>query len=339
MLPSPFCRDRRAFTLIELLVVIAIIAILIALLLPAVQQAREAARRTQCKNNLKQFGLALHNYHDSVGLFPYASTFSDADNVAGSGATYLRASSNSCWFLNILPYLDQAPLYNQFDKSRSITSGSNTPSNLSLITSRFFTVASCPSNPRASTGTTVSGGWFDSSGSVAVQAAMYRPVGGTAYNDGGAKDCPCRGSTNCFCSADPTGQRGGWTLPHQNPGATRGLFARGVTNLGIRHVTDGTSNTFLLGETKPHYNQYGSVWAINIPESLFHLKINSSYLKTIELSGTADWGSGSGHASYHTGGAHFLMADGAVKFISENVDYTTYCYLGDRADGQTIGDY
>src|SRR5690606_20788824 len=101
---SPTPTSRRGFTLIELLVVIAIIAILIALLLPAVQQAREAARRTQCKNNLKQFGLALHNYHDAFDLFPYGHQ----QEIAG--ATKRR----NCWFQSILPYIDQAPRYNTY---------------------------------------------------------------------------------------------------------------------------------------------------------------------------------------------------------------------------------
>src|SRR5688572_18495143 len=121
-------RRRIGFTLIELLVVIAIIAILIALLLPAVQQAREAARRTQCKNNLKQMGLALHNYHDAFNMFPPGHVydgFADtnvrsptngggndcvAAGALASNATYVRAP----WTVQILPYIDQAPLYNQF---------------------------------------------------------------------------------------------------------------------------------------------------------------------------------------------------------------------------------
>ena len=97
-------RDRRGFTLIELLVVIAIIAILIALLLPAVQQAREAARRTQCKNNLKQLGLALHNYHDTHGTFPFGWMAGNDLNV-------------SCWGIMLLPYLDQGNLYNNWNSS------------------------------------------------------------------------------------------------------------------------------------------------------------------------------------------------------------------------------
>ncbi|MCA9017038.1 MAG: DUF1559 domain-containing protein, partial [Planctomycetaceae bacterium] len=97
---------KHGFTLIELLVVIAIIAILIALLLPAVQQAREAARRSTCKNNLKQFGLALHNYHDAFNVFPYST-----ENPGGSG---LSPVTNHTGYIALLPYLDQAPLYNKF---------------------------------------------------------------------------------------------------------------------------------------------------------------------------------------------------------------------------------
>ena len=103
---------RRAFTLIELLVVIAIIAVLIALLLPAVQQAREAARRSQCKNNIKQIGLALHNYHDTFSVFPYAEMMG-----SGQAAGVVANIRNQNGLVQLLPYLDQAPLYNTFNFS------------------------------------------------------------------------------------------------------------------------------------------------------------------------------------------------------------------------------
>jgi len=322
---------RKGFTLIELLVVIAIIAILIALLLPAVQQAREAARRSQCKNNLKQLGLAMHNYLDTHGVFPYASTFSDAASGADRGETYLRANAKSCWFQQILPFIDQAPLYNQFDFNRDINDNNG---NRALITDKFFSVATCPSNPLASNGRRVDGTNF-ADVSVGTQSGMYRPSAGPDRNDGGAKDC----NMQTFCWKDSGGVQGGWRRPHQNPSGSRGMFCRGVSNFSTRDVTDGTSNTIMIGEAKPHFNQFGSIWAINVPNNHFHLKINSSFLASREVDESVGWQDATGYASYHEGGAQFMLVDGSVHFISENIDYETYCNLGDRRDGVPIGEF
>ena len=114
------------------------------------------------------------------------------------------------------------------------------------------------------------------------------------------------------------------------------MFARGVTNLSMRDVTDGTSNVIMLGESKPHFQEFGSIWAHNVPESLYHLKINSSFLRAREIAGTVSWTDGAGHASHHVGGAHFLLVDGSVQFFSENMDYQTYCNMGDRFDGNPV---
>ncbi len=132
-------RRSRGFTLIELLVVIAIIAVLIALLLPAVQQAREAARRTQCKNNLKQLGLALHNYESSFGQFPMPAVWS-VNVTSGSNGD---PSYGLAWSMAILPYMDQAALFNSFDFSRPIWSGAN---NQALI-AKTLPAHICPSTP------------------------------------------------------------------------------------------------------------------------------------------------------------------------------------------------
>jgi prepilin-type N-terminal cleavage/methylation domain-containing protein/prepilin-type processing-associated H-X9-DG protein len=334
-------KRHRAFTLIELLVVIAIIAILIALLLPAVQQAREAARRSQCKNNLKQLGLALHNYLETTGVFPYASTFSDGPLGADQGETHLRASARSCWFQLLLPGLDQGPLYQQFDFNFSIND--NASGNRALIASAFFPAATCPSNPLATTGKRIDGNNFADT-SVPTQPGMYRPSGGPSRNDAGNKDCQQNpdtqtAGTSNFCSKNTGGTAGGWRRPHRNPAATRGMFARGVTTLKMRDVTDGTTNTIMMGETKPHFNPFGSVWAINVPEAMFHLKLNSSFLQAREANSTVSWPDTTGYASYHAGGAHFLMVDGSVQFLTESIDYETYCNLGDRRDGEATGEF
>ncbi|QDT55896.1 Type II secretion system protein G precursor [Caulifigura coniformis] len=349
---SPGHRQKRpGFTLIELLVVIAIIAILIALLLPAVQQAREAARRTQCKNNLKQFGLGMHNYHDTFNVFPYASTFSDnaASSCASPGPAeqHLAQRRTGGWFMLVLPYIDQAPLFNQIDVNLPMAHAANRPN----IENRFFSIASCPSSPLASMGARVDGIGFSDTGSaaaaggvvVSVQPRMYSPAGGTiGHPQSIGRDCPGAVTDKNFCrNADggyqPNGVSGGWRCTHRDNGNCRGMFARGVTRLGIKDATDGTSNTILMGEMKPHYSEYGSIWANNTPIALFHLRINSLYLRQAEANKTVAFAAGGGHASYHVGGAQFLMADGSVQFLSENIDYPTYCYLGDRADGNVIG--
>lgn len=328
---------RKGFTLIELLVVIAIIAILVALLLPAVQQAREAARRSSCKNNLKQLGLAMHNYHDVHSVFPYASTFTDAGT--NPGTVYLRATQETCWFQMILPYIEQAAMYDKFDFNFS--PNDNASGNRALKASKFFSVATCPSNPFAGSGIRVDANNFWGQ-SNATQEGMYRPVGGPAHNgQNPTHDCLNRS----FCNKSAGGSLGGWRKPHLNNPSVVGMFARGVTKFSFKDIVDGTSNTLLLGESKPHFNPAGSIWTINIPESQFHVKINSSFLKALEdnlafgSGTTVSWPAATGHGSYHSGGAQFVLCDGSVRFISENVDYETYCNAANRIDGQPLGEY
>jgi prepilin-type N-terminal cleavage/methylation domain-containing protein len=327
-------RRRQGFTLIELLVVIAIIAILIALLLPAVQQAREAARRTQCRNNLKQHGLAMHNYVDAFNVFPYAGNFVQA-SATDAGSVYLRARSQSGYFTMLLPYLDQAPLYNSLD--HNYTALHNPSGNRAKVLNKFFTVATCPSNPKAGTGRRVTDQQFAGTGGN-TQETMYRCVGGT--NDvGAAAPRDCSTAAQSFCRNPDGVVKGGNINAHLDNGSVRGMFGRGITRFGFRDITDGTSNTMLLGEAKPHHCQTGSVWDESGPISFFHVKPNSLHLRQMELMNQENGSVGCSHASYHVGGATFLLCDGSVRFISENVDYPTYCYLGDRYDAQVLGEF
>jgi prepilin-type N-terminal cleavage/methylation domain-containing protein len=330
----------RGFTLIELLVVIAIIAVLIALLLPAVQQAREAARRTQCKNNLKQLGLALHNYHDAFNIFPYAS----AGEGTCDSAQSLRLV-NQRGFPHLLPYLDQSPLYNSFDFSTSLGACVNpdnggtsavgaaivgNPATVNeLACSRILTALLCPSDPGQNTM------------SPQADTADYQPAtGSTSRGRPGAK-------TNYEFSTWTSGSLcDRWTT--QNSTGRR-LFGP-ESNSRIRDCTDGTSNTVAFVETTLDTGGgWGSTWAYSHYTSLGAdpaggRRINdrgwwswSGYTNTTPragMNGQYGW-----PGSSHTGGCHFCLADGSVRFVSENMDGVTRERLAAIADGQVVGEY
>lgn len=295
-------RSRLGFTLIELLVVIAIIAILISLLLPAVQQAREAARRTQCKNNLKQIGLGLHNYHDVVLAFPPGALFGDDDYG---------------WGTFILPYLDQANIYNRLDFNNfndDMHSGTGLQIVIPLqpgVTDQVLPVYLCPSN------------------SMGLTHSPLRP---TAGDDGQGLGGHARNDyKGCLGS-------GG--------GSITGMFGKlGNTRrpTRMRDITDGTSNTIAVGEgytalmraidgpTHPNVGDF-SVWA----------GTNNQHQNVVAESNLAHVPNGNrddSFASQHEGGVQFLFADGSVKFVSENVDMNTFRNLGDKADGNVVGEF
>ena len=327
-------QSRTAFTLIELLVVIAIIAILIALLLPAVQQAREAARRTECRNHMKQLGLAIHNYHDTHNVFPYA-----------------WGSVQETWSALILPYIDQAPLYNTLVWDRtptndwtSINASSPTWPN-KVACGVPVSVLRCPSLaiPDA----------FSNSGIPDRRPASYRVVTGSliASDDNSTRPAP-------FNVAPYTSLE---RSPNRDPGVNGMMVGAGSTKM--RDITDGSSNTVMVGEsfTDPEYvkdNQGMDYWNFFIPQiwdsgtnrcwsvgngsGTEHseaagstlVKINARLDPTIhgvlmEIS----------FGSYHVGGAHFTLGDGSVRFISENVDLQLYQSLGSRNGGEVVGEF
>ncbi len=312
--------SRRAFTLIELLVVIAIIAILIALLLPAVQQAREAARRTQCKNNLKQLGLALHNYMDTHRVFPPGSSGTRSPTTtnwcSASSGNATAMGLGAPWTVMILPFLDETPRYNTFDFNLKFMSSTNvlcgcandTPSR--VINTKF----QCPSDP--------------ASGTAAINNYFGVQGGGTAVP---------AAPGGCSTSAD--------ARVFYNNG---GLFYNSSTS--PRDFTDGMSNVFLIGETK--YAQHPSgrpdgfhiTWASSAkydgsgtPCTLAaaRLQINSSTLDPLKTN-TFDVQTQL-FGSRHTGGCHFLLADGSVQFVSENINLATYQTMAIRDDGLPTG--
>ena len=268
-------RPGRAFTLIELLVVIAIIAVLIALLLPAVQQAREAARRTQCRNNLHQLVLAMHNYHDAHGVFP-----------PGTTGTYVGGGHG--WAVMLLPFLDEQALYN----------ATNFDSRLDdLVTymnkTTFYTKLaqfSCPSDP-----------YLDEP--ISVYYGAQGSYGGCGGNCGKATTC-----------------------------STGILYERSRTR--IRDIRDGTSQTVLLGEKRDIVATARGIWLAGRTWNLrwTGTPINGYPANSWPGTYATDFG------SYHEGGCFVCFADGAVRFMSENIDASVWKALGTRANNELVDD-
>jgi prepilin-type N-terminal cleavage/methylation domain-containing protein len=329
-------RVHRGFTLIELLVVIAIIAILVALLLPAVQQAREAARRSQCKNALKQIGLALHNYNDVHSTMPpgYVSRGVSATDPA-SAETALGFS----WTTMILPFADQATLYEQFDFSEDAGDGPNLRHGQTTLP-----MFRCPSDLSRNVFTMVdiSGTTINDSGGNPLQLATSNYVGIIGY--------------------------GSLSMSPGNP-AGKGILYRN-SSVRFRDVTDGTSNTILAGERASDHQfnssnpsmrvDANSTWYAAIPG----IAARSAGMMMMPTMTEASPSLILGHvgqpammgmmqmhhvhnntnhivhfSSRHVGGAHFLLADGHVVFLSENISYDTFRFLGTRDDGEILGDF
>lgn len=312
---------RKAFTLIELLVVIAIIAVLIALLLPAVQQAREAARRTQCKNNMKQIGLSLHNYESTYGCWPIGSFY---------GTPYGYASIPN-WRLQIFPYFDQAPLFNQMNFAISFA-GNTVTTNTTALQSKVLSTYVCPSSPLdpcANLG----------NNTQLIQTPMYVGVSGS-YPDVAGRTV---GSSSNY---------GGF---YTNNGM---LLHNEMTR--IRDAIDGTSNVMMVAEQSGRVGTsdirsgyYGGYTSTNFANPVTASVPNGADSWSTGLSGvqykinspTTAGGSNSPYDantvlnSFHTGGIHGLLADGSVRFISNNIDFTVCCNLCSRADGIPLGDF
>ncbi len=297
--------SRRAFTLIELLVVIAIIAVLVALLLPAVQQARESARRSQCKNNLKQLGLAINNYESNDGAFPC--------NFGGNNI-YDQRNTGVSWMTQVLPFVDQAGLYETMDSGSALTVDANGRAAMKSITAYL-----CPSDPGNSSGVLngrANVGAYTATGGTAINGTFgvtnYKMVAGNNWG-WGTFTYTC---ATCAKSTNNNGLDNGNGINCRNGGNSVAYMTR------HRDITDGTSNTFAIGEALPARCSHNWWYWFNGTTATCAVPLNYYALNTSITAG--DWPNNYSFASAHVGGGHFTMADGSVKFISENIDLQTY---------------
>ncbi|MCA9246153.1 MAG: DUF1559 domain-containing protein [Planctomycetales bacterium] len=291
------------------MVVIAIIGVLVALLLPAVQSAREAARRMQCQNQLKQQGLAVHNYATAFGVAPYSI---DGSGGSRQGPNPSDDENGHGWIVATLPYLEQQPLFDQFNFNGSMESGQGLkdPAKLDLLKIQL-NVLMCPSDPSVRELSTDQWQWKG----VPVATTSYKGVMGDSI----------MGNTSAF---------GG--TPYCNDGAyeCNGIMWRNSYQWPTRFssMRDGTSNTLLIGEDVPAHNWH-SMWTYSNGDT------SSTYAPLNFMPDPPDpamWWEMRGFRSLHSGGASFCFADGSVKFLSEAIAQDVYRGLSTRNGGEII---
>lgn len=287
-------RPRTAFTLIELLVVIAIIAILIALLVPAVQKVREAAARTQCQNNIKQLVLAIHNYHDSFGYYPYSDPT----------ISYSGGSNGWSWLARTLPYIEQDGLFKQLDMSKSLLD--TTSNNRNLVKTSIKSLL-CPSDP-------TDGVRSD------LQSYWAWPAANSASGDAGIT---CyMGYQGDWFPADDTTPPDGVFERSMNPNK----------KIKVATVTDGLSNTLFIGERSPTYSPWAAwaagngCWIVD-RYAINHIRILYPVPAAHAVSDAY------GASSLHTGGINTGFGDGSVHFLADSMNFTTYKQLDRFGDG------
>jgi prepilin-type N-terminal cleavage/methylation domain-containing protein/prepilin-type processing-associated H-X9-DG protein len=347
---NPFQSRRRGFTLIELLVVIAIIAILIALLLPAVQQAREAARRTQCRNHLKQLGLALHNYHDTFNLLPQGC-FGAGTTGAGTTVNYSTGFGNEWqghsvhWML--LPYIDQASLYNQLNPNHSWNEDNTAvvpPSQNGTLNNAKIGPFNCPSDVKMNTAEGTTNYAFSTGPNLGWTATASESVGMFSRRFSKGLSDVLDGTSNSIAASELIkGDLDGNVYTLGSDYVRSQAHAGVINRVKPTQAQLQTYSTQCAGGTTNHISNAGQNWASPMMYgSLFNTMATPNTKFHTCHSGGGGSGDGEGvwpARARHTGGAHTLMGDGAVKFVGDSIDLVLYQNLGTIAGNETVGDF
>jgi prepilin-type N-terminal cleavage/methylation domain-containing protein/prepilin-type processing-associated H-X9-DG protein len=299
---------RRAVTLVELLVVIAIMSILITLLLPAVQMAREAARRTTCNNNLKQIGLSVMNFEQLNKRLPPGAIWEPPADGRRGGSIYVH----------LLPMLEEPVLYDAFDFEQPQIDNTLFPNSNERVDAHEIEALVCPTDDR--------GELFK--GRVPHNYAASRGPTAVWWN------------TSCFCDYE-------WAdlalAPIDHPKDFAGPFTRIGTQERLSAVTDGLSNTIFFGEVRPACSEHvRNGWVASNNGNGFCTTLIPINFDSCDDSNpdpcrrSCNWNTEVGYKSSHPGGAYFLFGDGSVRFFKDNIDHTTYQRLGAKNDAEVV---
>jgi prepilin-type N-terminal cleavage/methylation domain-containing protein len=344
---------NRGFTLVELLVVIAIIGVLVALLLPAVQAARESARRSECENHLKQIGIAMHNYYAVHNQFPPNSYWSIGTSTnCGDSVTTLKTDRKGSALAKLLPYLEEGTLFDHLNFGGDVQGAfepadpanpdpAHDDSLVDALRGTVIHVFRCPSDAYPLT----------SGDPTTVNSKKVGPHATTNYLTSQGAQMTFTFNGSC---PSPVGNEfsdgNDLTICVIRARDTSGIFARSQWAANIQQIPDGTSHTIAIGEVLPDCNYelirfgwwdsqsfYGNT---SVPINQDSCKATvPPYPAPQNCNTFFNWNTTAGFKSKHPGGAQFVFADASVHFISENIDYHNYQRLGSRRDGEAIDPY